>query len=74
MDDKRFSGTGKYLGINSVHGVGKNNARIFLQADNGHIVDGLVPIEQYKKLQRAQNYTLNLEKGNDPSPQKRAWV
>jgi hypothetical protein len=74
LDDKRFSFTGKYLGVNSQNGVGEHHARIFLQDDKGHTVDGLVTIAQYEKLKKGQVYTLDLTKANDPSPTYRSWV
>jgi hypothetical protein len=43
MDDKSFSVTGKYLGVNKFRGIGPYNVRIFGEAINGHIVDSIIP-------------------------------
>jgi hypothetical protein len=73
-DSQTIEVEGKFIGINKNHGVGKNHARIFIRRDNGSIVDGLVLIDVYKKLERGNKYKLTLTKANDPYLSRRIWV
>ena len=73
-DKKNITVTGVYLGVNSIHGVDKHNARIFLRKENGVAVDGKVPLNVYNSLIKGTEYTLNLTKANDPALTRRTWI
>jgi len=75
MEDKlNIRVTGVYLGINSIHGIDKHNARIFLRKDNGVAVDGKVPINVYNGLRKGVEYVLDLTKANDPALTRRTYI
>ena len=73
-DNLNIRVTGVYLGVNSINGVGRRNARIFLRRANGVAVDGKVPIDVYRGLIRGREYTLDLTKANDPALQRRICI
>jgi hypothetical protein len=67
--------TGRYLGINSNNGVGKQRARIFVRREDGSDVDGLVPVNVYNGLKRGDTYNnLRMTKANNPALTRRTWV
>lgn len=73
-DNLTIDVAGNYLGINSVHGIGRNHARIFIRRLNGSVVDGLVPINIYNGLIRGNEYNLHLIKANDPQLTRRVYI
>jgi hypothetical protein len=73
-DNQNIRVAGIYLGVNSVHGVDKHNARIFLRKANGDNVDGKVPLIIYNGLIKGKKYTLDLTKANDPALTRRTWI
>jgi len=73
-DNQNIRVTGVFLGINSIHGIDRLNARIFLRKANGVNVDGKVPLNVYETLEKGTEYELNLTKANDPALTRRTDI